>query len=98
MNDEANEKKLLSALAVRRPESFWAGQRAAIGGALRPPARAPWVLLPAAALAAFLVVVLAEKTRRPFVPEPQAVSLAFIEHMDMLADMDVLEAVPEGKL
>ncbi len=99
MNDEEKEKKLLSALAVSRPEAFWARQRAAIRAAAGP-ARRPraWLLLPAAGLAALLVAVLAERTRRPSAPEPQAVSLAFIEHMDMLADMDVLEAVPEGKL
>lgn len=99
MNDEEKEKRVLSALAVSRPERFWAVQKAAIEAAVRPPAnRGAWLLLPAAGLAALLVAVMVEKAHRQAAPEPQAVSLAFIEHMDMLADMDVLEAVPEGKL
>lgn len=100
MNDEEKEKKLVSLLAPRRPEAFWARQKAEILSAL-PGAGGPfraWLLAPAAAAAAVLVLLLA----RPQGPAPQpaapAVSTAFLENLDLLDDMDVLEAVPEKDL
>ena len=99
MNDE-KEEKLLSLLAARRGDAFWRRQKAGIlqaAGEGRRELRA-WVLAPAAALAAVLVLVLARAPRQPIPDEPQAVSAAFIEHLDLLDDMDVLEAVPEEEL
>lgn len=99
MNDEEREKKLISLLAARRGEAFWAAQRARITAAAaekRGPARA-WLLAPAAA-AVLLAVLLARPQRAPLETDPQAVSAAFIEHLDLLDDMDVLEAVPEEEL
>ena len=96
MNDE-KEKKLFSLLAARRSEAFWAAQGARIrsAAAARRPARA-WLLVPAAA-AAVLVALLARPRVVPAPPEAQ-VSAAFLEHLDLLDDLDVLEAVPEDKL
>jgi len=99
MNDE-KEEKLLSLLAARRGETFWRRQKAGILRAAveeRGPRRT-WLLAPAAALAALLVLVLARGPRQPLPDEPQGVSAAFIEHLDLLADMDVLEAVSEEEL
>ncbi|HAN03836.1 MAG: hypothetical protein A2X29_05885 [Elusimicrobia bacterium GWA2_64_40] len=99
MNEE-KESKLVSLLAARRSEAFWRRQKAGILRAAveeRGPRRA-WLLAPAAALAALLVLVLARNPRQPVLDEPQAVSAAFIEHLDLLDDMDVLEAVPEEEL
>jgi len=98
MKDEEKEKKLLSLMEVRRPEAFWRRQRNAIIGAAaekRGSARA-WLLAPAAAAA--LVFVLARLPGPPSEPETQVVSTAFLEHLDLLDDMDVLEAVPENEL
>lgn len=99
MNDE-KEEKLISLLAVRRGAAFWPRQKAAIlrlAGEERG-ARPAWLLAPAAALAAILVLVLARGPRQELPSDPQAVSVAFIEHLDLLADMDVLEAIPEEEL
>lgn len=99
MNEEEKERKLLSLLATRRSEAFWAAQRARLTSAAagkRGPARA-WLLAPAAA-AALLAVLLARPQREPLQTEPQVVSAAFIEHLDLLGDMDVLEAIPEEEL
>ncbi|MEW5906801.1 MAG: hypothetical protein AB1734_08505 [Elusimicrobiota bacterium] len=108
---EEKEKKLLSLLAVERPEAFWSAQReriisAAGGGAAarRRPAR---LWLPAAAAAAVMIVALALpwrsdrppaalRTPSPAVEPP--VSPAFLEHLDLLADMDVLESLSEEEL
>lgn len=99
MKDEEKEDRLVSLLAARRSEAFWAAQRARItAGAVRKrvPARA-WLLAPAAAAAAVLIVLLA-KPQLP-VPAPETVvSTAFLEHLDLLDDMDVLEAVSEEEL
>ncbi len=98
MKDNEKEEGLVSLLAARRSEAFWAAQRARItAGALqkRVPARA-WLLAPAAAAAAVLVVLLAKPQPVP-VPET-VVSTAFLEHLDLLDDMDVLEAVSEEEL
>lgn len=95
MNYE-KEKELLSLLEVRRQDAFWAGQRARILSAAARPARA-WLLAPVMAAAAVLVLLLA----RPGVKAPPAeavVSTAFLENLDMLDDMDVLEVVPEEEL
>jgi len=96
--NEDKEKKLISLLAVRRHEAFWQRQEkeilAAVAG--RPSHRKAWLLAPAAALAALLFF-----TSRPQTPAPSPeslVSTAFLEHLDMLDDMDVLEAVPENEL
>lgn len=96
MNDE-KEKELLSLLAVRRQEAFWAGQRARILSAAPDRRARAWLLAPVMAAAAVLVLLLA----RPGVKDPPpeaAVSTAFLENLDMLDDMDVLEAVPEEEL
>ncbi|HBB67646.1 MAG TPA: hypothetical protein DCZ93_10195 [Elusimicrobia bacterium] len=99
MNEDEKERKLLSLLAPRRSEAFWAAQRARIASSAaerKGPARA-WLLAPAAA-AALLAVLLVRPQREPMQTEPQVVSAAFIEHLDLLDDMDVLEAVPEEEL
>jgi len=98
MNDEERDEKLLSLLAPRRSEAFWSAQRARILAAApgRRGLSGAWLLLPAAA--ALLVAVLVRAPRPPEVQEPPAVTAAFIEHLDLLDDMDVLEALPEGEL
>lgn len=99
MKDGEKEKKLISLLAVRRPEAFWRGQKAAIIGAAREDrgASGAWLLAPAAAVAV-LAVFLARPPGPAPEPETQSVSAAFLEHLDLLDDMDVLEAVPENEL
>ena len=98
MKDEEKEDKLVSLLAARRSEAFWARQKAEImsaAGGKRLVMRL-WLLAPAAAMAAMLV--LARGPRQPL-PEVQvAVSTAFLENLDLLDDMDVLEAVTEEEL
>lgn len=100
MNDTGKEEKLISLLEVRRTDEFWAEKKEAILAAARPlPAVArTWLLVPAAALAMVLVLVLSRVPK----PEPaavqQPVSVAFLEHLDFLDDMDVLEAISEDEL
>lgn len=99
MNDE-KEEKLISLLAARRSDAFWSRQKAAIlsaAGEGTAPRRA-WLLAPAAALAALLVLLLARGPRQQLPDDTQTVSAAFIEHLDLLDDMDVLEAIPEEEL
>lgn len=96
--NEDKEKKLISLMAVRRHDAFWQRQEKEIlaAAAGRPSHRKAWLLAPAAALAALLFF-----TGRPQTPVPapeNLVSTAFLEHLDMLDDMDVLEAVPENEL
>lgn len=96
--NEDKEKKLISLLAVRRHDAFWQRQEKEIlaAAAGRPSHRKAWLLAPAAALAALLFF-----TGRPQTPAPapeNLVSTAFLEHLDLLDDMDVLEAVPENEL
>lgn len=103
---EEKEKKLISLLAVERPEAFWAAQRERImSAATRPRPARFW--LPAAVVAAVMIAALALpwRTDRPPVtlqaPLPAdepPVSPAFLEHLDLLADMDVLESLPEEEL
>ena len=97
MNEE-KEKKLYSLLAAKRPEVFWARQKAAIlaGTSIRRPSIA-WLLAPAAAAAALLLFFF-PKYAHFSPPEEAAVSTAFLEHIDLLDDMDVIEAVPEDEL
>ena len=97
MNYDEKEKKLFSLMEAKRPEAFWAAQAACIkAGAAGRPFRA-WVLAPVLGAAAVLVLLLARPgVRQP--PPEAAVSTAFLEHLDMLDDMDVLEAVPEEEL
>ncbi len=98
MKDEEIVKKLAPLLAVRRPEEFWRRQKKNIIGAApgHSTVSGTWLLVPAAAAAA-LVIFLAREPRGP-APEARAVSPAFLEHLDLLSDMDVLEAVPEKEL
>lgn len=96
--NEDKEKELISLLAVRRHEAFWQRQKKEIlaSSCARPSHRKAWILAPAAALAALLFF-----TGRPQTPAPapeSLVSTAFLEHLDLLDDMDVLEAVPENEL
>jgi len=100
MKDEEKEEKLIALLAPRRSEVFWSRQKAQImaAAAQKRGLMRVWVLAPAAAIAALLVVVLARGPRQPPQEEPQVVSTAFLEHLDLLDDMDVLEAVPEEEL
>ncbi|HAT72304.1 MAG TPA: hypothetical protein DCS63_05760 [Elusimicrobia bacterium] len=99
MKEEEKEKELAALLAVRRPEDFWLRQKNAIISAAsekRAPARA-WLLMPVAAAAALMLVFLARTPVR--VPGPETlISTAFLDHLDLLDDMDVLEAVPENEL
>jgi hypothetical protein len=98
MNDE-KEKKLFSLMAARRHEAFWQRQKkeilAAAAGA--PSRRTTWLLAPVAALSAMLFFAVKPQTPAP-APETQLVSAAFLENLDLLDDMDVLEAVPENEL
>jgi len=100
MKDEEKEEKLIALLAPRRSEAFWAMQKARImaAAAEKPGLARAWLLAPAAVAAALLVVVLARGPRQLPVAEPATVSTAFLEHLDLLDDMDVLEAVPEEEL
>lgn len=100
MKDEEKDDKLVSLLAVRRSEAFWSAQKARIMSAAaqkRGVARA-WLLAPAAAMAVLTLLVLSREPRHQPQDEPRAVSTAFLEHLDLLDDMDVLEAVPEEEL
>lgn len=99
MKDEEKEKKLLSLLAVGRPEAFWARQKQEISGAVSGKHRVfrAWLLVPAAAMAALLVLALG-RGHRVSHDAPPAVSTAFLENLDLLDDMDVLEAIPDGDL
>lgn len=100
MKDDEKEKKLIELMAVERPEAFWLRQKRAISGAAAGSRAASktWLLMPAAAAAALAVIFLVRQ------PEPAAdykvpsVSTAFLENLDLLDDMDVLEAVPESEL
>lgn len=99
MKDENKEDRLLSLLAARRSDAFWAGQKARIMAArseIRGIARA-WLLAPAA-IALITAFALTRAPRHEPAAEPQAVTVAFLENLDMLDDMDVLEAVPEEEL
>lgn len=95
--NEDKEKELLSLLSARRPEAFWAGQRARILASAKAPRPRAWLLAPVIAAAAVLVVLLARPGEKAAPPEA-AVSTAFLENLDMLDDMDVLENVPEEEL
>ena len=98
MNEE-KEKELLSLLAVKRHEAFWQRQKREIlarAGAA-PSHRKAWLLASAAAAAALFFFISRPQAPAP-VPVAQLVSTAFLEHLDMLDDMDVLEAVPENEL
>jgi hypothetical protein len=98
MNDE-KEKKLFSLMAANRHEAFWQRQKKEILArtSAAPSHRKAWLLAPAAAAAALLFFVVRPQAPAP-VPENQLVSTAFLEHLDLLDDMDVLEAVPENEL
>ncbi|OGS10566.1 MAG: hypothetical protein A2234_00595 [Elusimicrobia bacterium RIFOXYA2_FULL_58_8] len=101
MNNDEKEEKLISLLAARRSEAFWAGQKAEIIGAIGEKtelARSPWLLIPASVMAAFLVFMLARGPGQPRVEEFPVVTTAFLEHLDLLDDMDVLEALREEEL
>ena len=101
MKDEEKEKKLISLFAPLRSEAFWARQKAEImaaAGETRGLTSRAWLLAPAAAMAALLVVVLVRGPREARVEETQIVSTAFLENLDLLDDMDVLEAVTEEDL
>lgn len=101
MNAEEREKKLLNLMRVERGEAFWAARREAISAAARAdrPAGRAWLLVPAAAAAALLLVAMPERGGPPQVPPMEAsVSGAFLENLDLLADMDVLESLPEEVL
>jgi hypothetical protein len=99
MKDEEREGKLAALLAPRRSEAFWAGQKARImtaaaGGRAFPRA---WLLAPVAAVA-LLLLVPGREPQQPAADMPTAVTTAFLEHLDFLDDMDVLEALPEEEL
>jgi hypothetical protein len=100
MKDEEKDEKLTALLSARRSEAFWAGQKARIMAVAveKPGLKRAWLLAPAAVAAALLVVVLARAPREFPAGETQAVSTAFLEHLDLLDDMDVLEAVTEEEL
>lgn len=100
MKDEEKEKKLISLLAVERPEAFWTRQKKEIIGTVsgkRMTSRA-WLLVPATAMAGLLVFAAGRGSRQVVLDEAPSVSTAFLENLDLLDDMDVLEAIPEGDL
>jgi len=97
MKDKEKEEKLLSLLVPRRSDVFWARQKAQIMAAVaakRGFSRA-WLLAPAGVMAALLVFALARAPRQLPMNEAPAISTAFLENLDLLDDMDILEAVPE---
>lgn len=96
MNDEDEEKRLLSLMVPRRHEAFWLAQKRRILARVKPRRSRAWLLLPAAVTAGVLLLL----SRPPVQPPPAEppVSTAFLEQLDLLDDMDVLEAVPEEKL
>jgi hypothetical protein len=98
MNDE-KEKALFSLMAVRRHEAFWQRQKKEILAAASgvPAHRKVWLLAPAGVLAALVFFAVRPHSPAPD-PENRLVSAAFLEHLDMLDDMDVLESVPEKEL
>ena len=100
MTDDEKEEKLIALLVTRRSDAFWAGQKARIMTAvtLKSGLARSWLLAPAAAIAALLVVVLARGPHQLPVVEAPVVTTAFLEHLDMLDDMDVLEVVREEEL
>lgn len=99
MKDEEKEEKLIPLLAVRRSEAFWNARKAVIISAAgaRSGAKRAWLLVPAAAMAAMLVFALG-RGHRVNLDTPPAISTAFLENLDLLDDMDVLEAIPDGDL
>ncbi|HAH32424.1 MAG TPA: hypothetical protein DCL44_08960 [Elusimicrobia bacterium] len=100
MKDDEKAIKLVSLLAVRRSDAFWARQRAQIMAAAteKHSLTRAWFLAPAAAMVALMVFVLARGPWLPHMEEQQMVSTAFIESLDLLEDLDVLEAVSEEEL
>lgn len=99
MKDHEKEEKLTALLAPRRSPAFWAGQKARIMAAAaegRAFSRA-WLLAPAVA-AALLLLMPGREPRQPVIDTEPAVTTAFLEHLDFLDDMDVLEAMPEEEL
>jgi len=99
MKDEEKEEKLLSLLAARRSEAFWNARKAGIISAAqaRSGVKKTWLLVPAAAMAALLFFALG-RSPRGSLDTPPSVSTAFLENLDLLDDMDVLEAIPDGDL
>ncbi len=99
MKDEEEDEKLIPLLSARRSEAFWNAQKAEILSAAgsRSGIRRAWLLVPAAAMAALLVLALG-RGHRVNPDTPPAVSTAFLENLDLLDDMDVLEAIPDGDL
>jgi hypothetical protein len=99
MKDEEKDEKLIALLAARRSEAFWNARKAGIlaGAGARSGVRRAWLLVPAAAMAALLVLALG-RGHRVNLDAPPAVSTAFLENLDLLDDMDVLEAIPDGDL
>ena len=100
MKDTEREEKLISLLAARRTDAFWAGQKARVTAAAaeRRGLAGAWMLAPAAAMAAVVIFALARAPHQAPPAAPQAVSTAFLENLDLLDDMDVLEAVREEDL
>ncbi len=96
MNADDKEKKLLGLLAPRRSEAFWAGRRAEIVSSARRRPLGRLVMVPALGVAVALLIVLLHPRKEA--PDRAVVSAAFLENLDMLDDMDVLEAVPEDRL
>lgn len=95
--NEDKEKKLVSLMAVRRSEAFWERQKDVIRNRASAPSRPrAWLLVPAAAAAALAFMLVRPADRLP--PPETAVSTAFLENLDMLDDLDVLEAIPEEEL
>ena len=101
MKDEEKDEKLISLLAVRRSDVFWARQKTEIMSIAtqKHVAQRAWLLAPVLGMAALLVMVMSPRAPRQLPADgDKVVNTAFIEHLDMLADMDVLEAVPEEEL
>ncbi len=98
MNEE-KEMKLLSLMAVGRSDGFWLRQRNHILARTSVSGRGAgrWLLVPAAALAAMLLFVARHRPEAP-VHEVQKVEISFLENLDLLSDMDVLESIPEDKI
>jgi len=100
MKDEQKEQKILSMMAARRPDGFWEAQKKRILGAVEENPRnyRAWLFAPVAAAAVVMVFVLARGPSQVTPDEPGSVSTAFLDHLDLLDDMDVIESVPEEEL
>lgn len=93
-----SDDKLFKLLKVERPETFWAAQKARIMDRVRAsrPAAPWWVLAPALAGALALTVFWRGEPRELKQGEvPPQAEWALLEQLDLLEDLDTVEALGE---